>query len=460
MREKSKLAGGIYKMPAELRFCDLLRPFLLILAMTVLHSGCTKEQYGTDSDVDPLKAAGINEVIPADLADGVKVNPVVKVTFKPGTDPSKISTSDLTLKKGSSPVPGRITISGTTSIFTPETVLLPETEYTATIVTGRTNSSKDAEPHEYSWKFKTGKHQQNNSPAVIATDPAGNATSVPVAPLIKVTFNQELTTTMQSSLRISLKKGTLSVEGILSFSGNTATFKPDVNLTPGTMYSCRVKIEDIDIVDDDKPGDSYLWSFTTEEEGSNAATPAVITVVPANNALFVILESTSSITFNAPMNPATINTTTITLSQGTIPVTGSVAYSGVTATFKPSAALVPGTVYTGMVTTGVQDIAGNALAANYTWSFKTADSPLLLSFATDVVPVLSLCNDCHKHPWNASSTASAFYTDLVNGGYVKPSSPTRGKIYTRLSGGHPATGLSTADRNKVLDWIIEGSKNN
>jgi hypothetical protein len=313
MREKSKLAGFICKIPAKRRSSGLYRPLFFILAATLILAGCTKDQLGKDPDADPRIAAGINEVIPADLADGVEVNPVVRVTFEPGTDPSKISSSNLTLSKGDSPVPGRITISGTTSIFTPDTDLLTETEYTATIVTGHTNSSKDSEKHEYSWKFKTGKHHENIALSVIATDPAGNATSVPVGSSIKVTFNQELTTAMKSSVKIALKKGGLSAEGILSFSGNTATFKPNVNLTPDTLYTCRVKTGYMDNDDNDKSGDSYFWCFTTGAEGNDAASPAVTSIIPANNALFVLMECTYSVTFNVPMDQATINTTTITL---------------------------------------------------------------------------------------------------------------------------------------------------
>ncbi len=53
--------------------------------------------------------------------------------------------------------------------------------------------------------------------------------------------------------------------------------------------------------------------------------------------------------------------------------TGSVV--GNTATFTPDAALADNTVYTATVTTAVTDLAGNHLAADYTWSFTTAAAP-------------------------------------------------------------------------------------
>jgi len=74
------------------------------------------------------------------------------------------------------------------------------------------------------------------------------------------------------------------------------------------------------------------------------------------------------------MDPSTITNATFTLTQGTTPVAGTVTYAGVTATFKPTANLAASTVYTATLTTGVKDLDGNALAANYSWSFTSAQS--------------------------------------------------------------------------------------
>jgi len=79
-------------------------------------------------------------------------------------------------------------------------------------------------------------------------------------------------------------------------------------------------------------------------------------------------------TFSKALDPSTITNVTFTLMQGTTPVTGTVTYAGVTATFTPTANLAASTVYTATITTGVKDLAGNALAANYSWSFTSAQN--------------------------------------------------------------------------------------
>jgi hypothetical protein len=446
---------------------------------------------------------------------------------------------------------------------------VPETEYSATVITGQTGGSDNSETHEYSWRFKTGKNRHNSLISVVSTDPPANATSVPVASSLTVTFNQELTTAMKKTTSVVLKKGQTSVEGSISFSGSTAIFRSSVNLTPNTVYSGIVKMAAMSNNDSNNHGENYSWSFTTGEGAIDVTAPSVSSVIPANSATTVTTGSTYKVTFSEPMDPATITAATITLNQGTVAVAGTVTYSGVVATFTPSSALAPNTVYTGTVTTGVKDaagnalatnftsgfttaeaaptdvisptviavtplnnatsvavasgvtftfseamnsttvnsttftlkqgtnsvsgtvsysgttatftpaavltgntvytgtittgvkdVSGNALAANYTWSFTTVTTIALLSFANDVVPVLTLCNNCHTHPWTTSPVASTFYTNLVNGGYVDPASPTTSKIYTKLNSGHPGSSMKTADINKILNWMTEGSKNN
>ncbi|KKO19444.1 MAG: hypothetical protein BROFUL_01859, partial [Candidatus Brocadia fulgida] len=66
-----------------------------------------------------------------------------------------------------------------------------------------------------------------------------------------------------------------------------------------------------------------------------------------------------------------LTTATFSLTDGVTPVTGAVSYTGTTATFTPTGSLSYATSYTATVTTGVTDLAGNALGANYVWGFTT-----------------------------------------------------------------------------------------
>ena len=78
------------------------------------------------------------------------------------------------------------------------------------------------------------------------------------------------------------------------------------------------------------------------------------------------------VVFSEAMQTSTINSSNITFqtSNGTT-VSGTWGYSGTTATFNQSSALSYSTSYTMVVGTGVTDLAGNALANAYTFSFTT-----------------------------------------------------------------------------------------
>ena len=201
---------------------------------------------------------------------------------------------------------------------------------------------------------------------------------------------------------------------------------------------------------------------TTDQSNSGVDnTPPVInTSNPAGNNASVAVNSIITVTFSEAMTPSSITAATFNLKQGNTAISGNVTYSGNVATFTPSSLLTAGTVYSATVTTGVKDIAGNAIAANYSWSFTTASTIAALSFTTDIIPVLTQCNNCHRHGWTTSTAASTFYTNLVSGGYVNAATPSSGKIYSKLSSGHASPTISSADINKILTWMNAGSKNN
>jgi len=124
----------------------------------------------------------------------------------------------------------------------------------------------------------------------------------------------------------------------------------------------------------------------TEEAGLVGVCPIVISATPEDNALGRSVNTTIQATFNEVMDASSINTTTFTVTQGTMPVSGTVSYSGTTATFTPSSNLEPNTRYTGTITTGAKDPAGNALVNNYVWNFTTGAIP-------DVTPPTVISTD-------------------------------------------------------------------
>ena len=107
----------------------------------------------------------------------------------------------------------------------------------------------------------------------------------------------------------------------------------------------------------------------------DATAPSVIITVPVDGATDVATNSLIIAIFDERMDGSTIDATTFTVSGGGSNLTGTVTYDSgtMTATFTPSGFFSLETQYTATITTGVRDVAGNALNADYAWSFTSRD---------------------------------------------------------------------------------------
>jgi len=101
----------------------------------------------------------------------------------------------------------------------------------------------------------------------------------------------------------------------------------------------------------------------------------VSSTIPVKGAAGVPIDGKITVTFSGAMDPETINGRTFTLKQGDADISGRVAYSGVTAVFTPSSYLAPSTPCSATISTGAKDLAGNALANDFVWSFTTGAAP-------------------------------------------------------------------------------------
>lgn len=156
--------------------------------------------------------------------------------------------------------------------------------------------------------------------------------------------------------------------------------------------------------------------------------PLVLSVTPANGTTGVPVTQIVSATFSEAMNPATITSSTFTLTgPGTTPVAGSVTFSGVTATFTPTAKLSPLTLYTATITTGARDPINNGLATNFVWIFTTAAIPSVIAVnplpASTGVPLNQKLTATFNLPMNSTSLTTAGTFILALGGVGGASVP-------------------------------------
>ena len=215
-------------------------------------------------------------------------------------------------------------------------------------------------------------------PTVIPGTPSAGQTDVGRNVTVTAIFNETMNSATINTSTFTLEDniGT-PVAGTVSYSGVTATLTPAAQLAANTAYTATVTTGAQDIAGNPLASDES-WSFTTGVDGTS---PTVNPGTPSSGQTNVARNTTVTAIFSETMNSATINTSTFTLEDniGT-PVTGTVSYAGVTATFIPAAQLINSMTYTATVTTGAQDISGNAIASDESWSFTIEPVSILISW--------------------------------------------------------------------------------
>jgi hypothetical protein len=311
----------------------------------------------------------INSTDPVNAVTNVPLNQKIAATFSVAMDASTITTSTFTLLQGTTPINGFVSYSGTTAIFAPLSNLAANTIYTATITSAAKNLAGTAIANNYVWSFTTGASAVIISPTIISTDPANAAISVALNKQISANFSMVMDASTITTSTFTLMQGTTAVSGFVSYSGTTAIFVPASNLAPNILYTATITSGAKNLTGN-ALANNYAWSFTT---GATIVitSPTIISTDPINAATSVPLNQKIAATFSVVMDASTITTSTFTLLQGTTPVIGFVSYSGTTAIFAPSGNLAPNTAYTALITTSAKNLAGNALANFYTWSFTT-----------------------------------------------------------------------------------------
>jgi len=99
-------------------------------------------------------------------------------------------------------------------------------------------------------------------PEVVCTSPDRGATGVEIDRNITATFSEEMKRSTIDSGTFTLKRGTTSISGKVTFAGTTATFDPSSDLEKGTMYTAMIAAGVKDVSGNELEH-SYEWSFTT-----------------------------------------------------------------------------------------------------------------------------------------------------------------------------------------------------
>jgi hypothetical protein len=159
----------------------------------------------------------------------------------------------------------------------------------------------------------------------------------------------------------------------LSFSAGatdlTAAAPANANIAPPGVYML--------VIVDSNGMPSVARTVGVGNSPLDTTPPTVSSVVPADGATNVQGRGAVSATFSEAINPTTVTASSFTVHDASgNAVAATVSSSGSTVTLTPSAPLAGRTTYTATLaggSGGIEDLAGNSLAADDAWSFTTGD---------------------------------------------------------------------------------------
>lgn len=367
--------------------------WFLVLLLVAFVAGCASnpQEIPIIADTTP---PSVRVTSPTDTAVDVPINRKVNVGFSEDMNTATISTASFTMKETVSgiDVPGTVTPFGTSATFTPTNPLKLSTKYSATVkggIGGVKDLAGNAMVSDFVFTFTTGLVADTTAPAIISTGAIDGATGLPINRASSATFSEAMdSTTLASPATSFTVKETVSgapVAGVVTYSVNTATFKPNSNLKPLTRYTSTITTGAHDLA-----GNALVsglvpnpWSWTTNSSADSTA-PKVTITNPANLATNIAIDKKINARFDKAMDRVTLISANFTVKETVSGnnVQGTVDYDtqSFIATFSPQSNLKPDTGYTVTVTNGAKDLAGNALVVPAVnglptpnpWTFRTA----------------------------------------------------------------------------------------
>lgn len=216
-------------------------------------------------------------------------------------------------------------------------------------------------------------------PTIVSSSPTPLTSNVPISIQPRVVFNVPLdSTTVTTGATGTVQLSRIRPSPVLAVEGRGETsidntgrssilFTPRFNLAEGSAYEFRLGNTIRDQFGTAFAGAVIPFSTQGLPRGAIVSGPAIVASVPADRATTVSPDTAITFTFDRPLDPATVNTTNISLLRINPPPTlqdtgGRVRqFAGIRNTFEyvPGAQLALGNTYTLSITEGVLDTEGN-----------------------------------------------------------------------------------------------------
>ena len=216
--------------------------------------------------------------------------------------------------------------------------------------------------------------------AVTSILPKDKSTSNYVNTGIYIVFNKTITDLSSITFTISSDGGNTNHPGTTSLSDTVISFTPTTNFADNTTYTITVSGGGL--------AETFFSTFSTSALVDNTP-PTVSSTNPATGDIDIPINTAAiTATLSETIAPNSLTTTSITITGG---ITGTITLNDQTLTFQPSGNLTANTIYAVTVKAGLKDLAGNALAANYSWTFTSGSTVTLGTSCTYDTSLFDTC---------------------------------------------------------------------
>lgn len=251
------------------------------------------------------------------------------------------------------------------------------TRYTATVSQTVTDAAGNPLP-KTSWSFVTsgeGPDNDRTAPAVASRAPEAGATGVARGANVLIGMSEAVARPDSTSVWLEAPDGT-KVPAVVNVNAttNTVIINPDADLAAGTTHTVVLTDGVRDLA-----GNALApttWTFTTSGTASGDTVPPTVTSQsPAPGTTGVAKGANVLARMSEPVGKPDPSAVWLAAADGSR-VSAAVGYNATSNTVivNPGSDLVPGT-YTVVLTDGVKDLAGNALAPT-SWTFTVGAAPL------------------------------------------------------------------------------------
>ncbi len=315
---------------------------------------------GTSTDTTATTVSTIN---PSNTQTGVPLNAQITAVMSDDIDPTTVGNSSITLKQGSTNIPGTVTLAndGVTLTFVPTAALTASKVYNVSV-----GGFKDTEGNTVttsSTTFTTGAATYTSF-TVVSTSPANGDTGVSVTSPVTFTMNNLINAASvnPNTVFVSANNGNEVVAGTYSVNNAAVTFTP----LASTPYpaNTQMAVAVCGLTDEAGNSDCEGFSFTTANTVDHTA--PTVAISPANGTTNVGLNTQIVLTFSKSINPSTITTNnTVSLFSGDTSINYgyTISADNRTVVLNPGGtAFTSGATVTIELTSGIQDLSGNALA--------------------------------------------------------------------------------------------------